>query len=290
MVDRDRERFEDCLKRINRSPLGAGALAGVPYPIDRAGTARHLGFPEILENSIDAVSDRDVQIEFLAACAVTMMHLSRLAEECILWTSREWQLAEIGDSFTTGSSIMPQKKNPDIAELVRGKTGRVYGDLFALLTVMKGLPLSYNRDLQEDKEPLFDAVDTLTGSLSVFARLLSTVRFLNNPFQQNPQADFVFATDLADYLVRKGMPFRSAHGVVGKIVGKCVKAKIGLRQLPLALYRIESALFEKDLFALLDPLTSIDSKMSAGSTSSGEVNRAIRRWTTRLKTTAAPGR
>ncbi|OLD81850.1 MAG: argininosuccinate lyase, partial [Ignavibacteria bacterium 13_1_40CM_2_61_4] len=217
MLDRDRERFADCMNRVSRSPLGAGALAGTSFPIDRKYAAGKLGFRILIDNSIDAVSDRDVQIEFLSGCAITMMHLSRFAEEVIIWSSSEWNFAEIGDSYSTGSSIMPQKKNPDIAELVRGKTGRVYGDLVALLTIMKGLPLAYNRDMQEDKEPLFDAMDTLSGCLYIFAAMLGGMKFKPVKFDE-PGADLILATELADYLGRKGLPFRKAHSIVGQIV------------------------------------------------------------------------
>ncbi len=283
MLERDGGRFADCMKRVNLSPLGAGALAGVSHPVDRRDVARRLGFRGILANSMDAVSDRDVQAEFIAACAITMMHLSRLAEDCVLWTSREWGLAVIGDAFATGSSMMPQKKNPDIAELVRGKTGRVYGDLLALLTVLKGLPLAYNRDLQEDKEPLFDAADTVSASLSVFGRMMASMKFSKDQLRRNPGSDLVFATDLADYLVRKGMPFRSAHTIVGGIVRYCLQSGSGLRQLPIGYYRKRSGLFGKDLYRLLDPVTSVRSKKSSGSTSPVEVARALRRWKSILK-------
>ncbi len=221
MLDRDHERFTDGLSRAAKSPLGAGALAGTSYPIDRHRVANQLGLAGIIENSIDAVSDRDALLEFLSACAITMMHLSRLAEDLVLWTSQEWRFAVIGDAFTTGSSIMPQKKNPDMAELIRGKTGRVYGDLMALLTVMKGLPLAYNRDMQEDKEPLFDAAETLERSLHIMAKMFATVKFDRTRFEAELSSDFLLATELADYLGRKGMPFRNAHAVAGSIVREC---------------------------------------------------------------------
>lgn len=280
MFDRDRERFEDCLRRINRSPLGAGALAGTSFPIDRKFVASQVKFDGVLENSIDAVSDRDVQIEFLSACAITAMHLSRLSEELVLWSSEEWNFVEIDEEFTAGSSIMPQKKNPDIAELVRGKTGRLYGNLMALLTVMKGLPLAYNRDLQEDKEPLFDSADTLYDSLAVIAAMLKTVKFHSDRFHQ--KLDFLLATDLADYLVRKGMSFRKAHTVVGGIVRECLKKGIGLRELPIDDYRRSSRLFDKDIYRLLDPKVSISQKRSLGSTSPAEVKKALRWWRKRI--------
>ncbi len=286
MLDRDRERFEDALRRIARSPLGAAALAGTSFPIDRKNAAQDLGLARLVENSIDAVSDRDVLIEFIAACAVTMMHLSRLAEELVLWSSHEWRFARIGEEFTTGSSIMPQKQNPDMAELVRGKTGRVYGDLMALLTVMKGLPLAYNRDMQEDKEPLFDATDTTARSLSIMARMISTVVFDADRFEAEMKADFLLATELADYLARKGIPFRRAHQVVGAIVQQCNSTKCSLAELPLAAYREHSPLFARDLYDVLTPRVSIALKKSAGSTSPQEVHRALRRWEKKLRTQA----
>ena len=281
MLDRDRERFTDCLKRVNRSPLGAAALGGTSYPIDRAVVARELKMNGFIENSIDAVSDRDVQIEFLAACSIAMMHLSRFAEDLVLWTSEEWSFAGIGDAFTTGSSIMPQKKNPDLAELVRGKSGRVFGDLIALLTVMKGLPLAYNRDMQEDKEPLFDAAHTLESSLRIFAAMLATVQF--NPKRFEAESDYLLATELADYLVRKGMPFRKAHAVVGKIVQDCISKNIYLKEYPLTAYQRHSRLFDRNLWKILHLRASLKMKRSAGSTSPQEVKRAVRSWQKRLR-------
>lgn len=283
MFERDHERFVDCLSRVCRSPLGAAALAGTSFPIDRKFTAKRVGFNDIIENSIDAVSDRDVQIETIAASAISMMHLSRLAEDLVLWNSQEWNFIELGDSFTTGSSIMPQKKNPDMAELVRAKTGRVYGDLVALLTVMKGLPLAYNRDLQEDKAPLFDAIDTLEDSLSIFAAMLGSVRVNASRFTDELRGDLLLATDLADYLVRKGLPFRRAHAVTGKIVELVLRKKISLRGLPLKTYKSYSRLFEKDLYDILDVKKSLASKRSGGSTSPREVARAIAAWRRRVK-------
>ncbi len=278
MLERDRDRFLDCRKRAARSPLGAAALAGTPFPIDRAGVARTLGLNGIVSNSIDAVADRDALVEFVAACAITMMHLSRLAEELILWSTQEWRFARIGESFTTGSSIMPQKQNPDMAELVRGKTGRVYGDLVTLLTVMKGLPLAYNRDMQEDKEPLFDAADTLTGSLSIMAGMMATVEFDASRFESELRADTLLATELADYLVRKGLPFRKAHAVTGALVRESVERSVPLVDLPLHIYRAHAPEFADDLYAVLDPRTSVRRKRSAGSTAPAEVARALTRW------------
>jgi len=282
MLERDRERFADCIRRAARSPLGAAALAGTPFPVDRAGVARDLGLAGIVENSLDAVSDRDVVIECIAACAITMMHLSRLAEELVLWNSTEWHFITIGEEFTTGSSIMPQKQNPDMAELVRGKTGRVYGDLVALLTVMKGIPLAYNRDMQEDKEPLFDAVDTATASLRIMARMLATVSFDRDRFAEELRHDFLLATELADYLVRKGMPFRKAHGVAGEIVRECAASGLSLPDLPLERYRRFAEEFREDLYAVLDPHASVARKRSAGSTSPKEVEKALHRWEKKL--------
>jgi argininosuccinate lyase len=278
MADRDRKRFADCMARALVSPLGAGALAGSSFPIDRKAVAKSLRLNGIVENSIDAVSDRDALIEFVAACATTMMHLSRLAEELILWSSEEWHFLTIGEEFTTGSSIMPQKKNPDMAELVRGKTGRVYGDLMALLTVMKGLPLAYNRDLQEDKEPLFDASGTTEQSLHIMARMLGTVRFDAGRFKDELRGGALLATELADYLVRKGIPFREAHASVGSVVAECDRRKIALGALPLSEYRKRSRAFAADLYRLLDPGVSVGMKRSAGSTAPREVAAAIRRW------------
>jgi argininosuccinate lyase len=283
MFDRDHGRFVDCLRRARRSPLGAAALAGTSFPIHRQRVAAALRLDGIVENSIDAVSDRDGLIEFIGACALTMMHLSRVAEELVLWSSQEWHFIEIGDEFTTGSSIMPQKKNPDMAELVRGKAGRVYGDLVALLTVMKGLPLAYNRDLQEDKEPLFDAADTTRQSLRITARMLGTIRFNADRFPDEMAGDFLLATELADYLVRKGIPFREAHEVIGVIVGECSRRGISLRQLPLQEYQRRSKAFGSDLYSILEPSASIRLKRSAGSTSPKEVGKALRIWERRLK-------
>ena len=283
MLERDIGRFSDCLRRSDRSPLGAGALAGTSFPIDRARVARTLGFSGVEENSIDAVSDRDALIEFVACSAIVMMHLSRLAEEFVLWSSQEWRFLELADEFTTGSSIMPQKKNPDMAELVRGKTGRVYGDLMALLTVMKGLPLAYNRDLQEDKEPVFDAADTVDRSLQIMTAMLRTARFVTGRFEEELNEDFLLATELADYLTRKGLPFRTAHAIVGQVVALCKHRAITLKALPLREYRKFSPLFSKDLYALLDVRTSLALKRSAGSTAPREVAKAIARWERTLR-------
>ena len=282
MFERDRARFLDCRKRAVRSPLGAAAMAGTSFPIDRERVARTLGLDGIVRNSIDAVSDRDALLEFIAAGAITMMHASRIAEELVLWTSREWRFAAIGEPFTTGSSIMPQKKNPDMAELIRGKTGRVYGDLMALLTVMKGLPLAYNRDMQEDKEPLFDAADTVASSLDILARMLETVTFDAERFEEELNGDHLLATEVADYLVRKGIPFREAHGIVGELVALCADKGTSLGELPLGEYRKRSKAFTQDVAALLHARTSLAMKRSAGSTSPAEVAKALKFWTREL--------
>ncbi|MBI4691429.1 MAG: argininosuccinate lyase [Nitrospirae bacterium] len=223
MFQRDKSRFEDALKRINTLPLGSCALAGTTLPIDRGYVAKLLGFEGITENSIDAVSDRDFAIEFLADSSIFMMHLSRLAEELVIWSTSEFAFIELPDAFTTGSSIMPQKKNPDAAELIRGKTGRVYGDMLSLLTVMKGLPLSYNRDMQEDKIPVFDAVDTVKSCLAVLLQMLPEIKFMRERMQDAAGEAYSTATDIAEYLVKKGVPFREAHGITGKIVLYCVR-------------------------------------------------------------------
>ena len=258
MLERDISRFGDCLGRTDVLPLGSGALAGVPYPIDRAFVARELGFSQVSQNSIDAVSDRDFVIEYQAAASIVMMHLSRLAEEFALWSSSEFGFIEIDDAYATGSSIMPQKKNPDVAELARGKTGRVYGNLLGILTVMKALPLSYNRDLQEDKEGLFDSVDTLLSTLEVFAGMVRTVKVNSARTHQAAEESYVLATDIADYLVKKGVPFREAYSVVGKLVSYAIDQGKSLNQLDLSQYRRFSPLFDEDVYAV-----TIDSSVAA---------------------------
>ncbi len=261
---------------------GRGLLPEHHSPSTAPAVANELGLVGIVENSIDAVSDRDSLLEFIASAAITMMHLSRLAEELVLWSSREWNFVEIGDAFTTGSSIMPQKKNPDMAELVRGKTGRVYGDLMALLTVMKGLPLAYNRDMQEDKEPLFDAADTLTASLQIMALMLGTMTVREERFEAELQSDFLIATELADYLVRKGLPFRKAHAVVGSIVQHCIKAGATLQSLRWRNTEHSLRCSATRSSAILEPRASLAAKKSAGSTSPAEVSKALRRWERRI--------
>jgi argininosuccinate lyase len=266
MFERDRGRLKDCFRRVNVLPLGAGALAGTVLPIDRRFVARQLGFSGLCENSMDAVSDRDFAIEFAADCAQIMMHLSRLCEELVLWSSAEFGFITLSDAFTTGSSIMPQKKNPDVAELARGKTGRVYGDLMALLTVMKGLPLAYNRDMQEDKESLFDAADTVARSLAVVAEMLKGLEFHKEAMRGAAGDGFITATDLADYLVRKGMPFRRAHEVVGKAVLRATELGCGLQDMPLAEYRKLSRQINRDVFQAISLESSVGRRRSYGGT------------------------
>lgn len=275
MLKRDKGRFGDCLKRLDVLPLGSCALAGTTLPIDRAAVARALGFKEVSRNSIDSVSDRDFALEFLSAASIAMVHLSRLAEELVLWSTEEFGFVELSDRFTTGSSIMPQKKNPDVAELTRGKSGRVMGDLMALLAVMKGLPLAYNRDMQEDKLPLFDAVDTLTASLAVTAEMLPGARFSRKRMSETSGAGFSTATDLAEYLVRRGMPFREAHEVTGKIVLHCIKTHQGLSSLALKEMRSFSKLIRKDIYSVLTPERSVRARSSYGGTAPVQVKRQI---------------
>lgn len=275
MFERDRERFTESLKRINKSPLGAGALAGTTFPIDRHLTAQLLGFDSIYENSLDAVSDRDFIIEFLSNSSILMMHLSRFCEELILWSSEEFKFIEMDDTFATGSSIMPQKKNPDMAELIRGKTGRVYGHLIALLTVMKGLPLAYNKDMQEDKEGMFDTVQTVIGSLKIFAGMIETMTVRVDVMEKATKQDFSNATELADYLAKKGVPFREAHEIVGKLVLTCIERGVFLADLPLDVYQQASPLFEEDIYEALNPYTAVNRRTSAGGTGFTEVKKAI---------------
>ncbi|MBQ5662552.1 MAG: argininosuccinate lyase [Clostridia bacterium] len=266
MLERDDERLADCAKRMNRSPLGACALAGTTYPIDRGMTARLLGFDSPTENSLDSVSDRDFCVELLAAISLCMTHLSRFSEEIILWSSWEFRFLELDDAYTTGSSIMPQKKNSDMAELVRGKTGRVFGDLVAMLTVLKGLPLAYNKDMQEDKEAVFDAVDTLEMCLRVFIPMMESAKFRKDVMYAAAQKGFLNATDLADYLVRHGLPFRSAYKLVGSLVARCIAEGKTLETLTLDEYREVSPLFEEDLYDDISLETCVAKRISAGGT------------------------
>ena len=266
MLERDDERLADTAKRMNRSPLGACALAGTTYPIDRSMTARLLGFDAPTENSLDSVSDRDFCVELLAAISLCMTHLSRFSEEIILWSSWEFRFLELSDAYTTGSSIMPQKKNSDMAELVRGKTGRVFGDLVAMLTVLKGLPLAYNKDMQEDKEAVFDAVDTLKMCLRVFIPMMESATFRKDVMYAAAQKGFLNATDLADYLVRHGLPFRSAYKLVGSLVARCIAEGKTLETLTLDEYREVSPLFEEDLYNDISLETCVAKRISAGGT------------------------
>lgn len=275
MLERDKQRFTESLKRINISPLGAGALAGTTFPIDRHLSAELLEFDGIYENSLDAVSDRDFAIEFISNSATMMMHLSRFSEEIILWSSQEFQFIELDDAFSTGSSIMPQKKNPDMAELIRGKTGRVYGNLMGLLTVLKGLPLAYNKDMQEDKEGVFDTVKTVVGSLKIFAGMISTMKVKTDVMEKATKNDFSNATELADYLATKGMPFRKAHEVVGKLVLSCVQQGCYLADLSLEQFKEASELFEEDIYVALNPYEAVKRRNSAGGTGFAQVQLAI---------------
>lgn len=266
MLERDYGRLEDSFKRVNVSPLGAGALAGTTFPINRHYSAELLGFDDIYYNSLDAVSDRDFIVEFLSASSMIMMHLSRLCEELILWSTQEFQFIEMDDSFATGSSIMPQKKNPDMAELIRGKTGRVYGHLFSLLTTLKGLPLAYNKDMQEDKEGMFDTVETVKGSLNIFAGMIETMTVNVERMEKAVHNDFSNATELADYLATKGMPFRQAHEVVGKLVLVAIQKGVFLLDLPFSDYQEASDLFDEDIYEVLNPKTVVERRNSAGGT------------------------
>ncbi len=251
MFRRDMERLQDCYKRTNVMPLGSGALAGTTYPFDRSLVAKELGFDDITQNSLDGVSDRDFAIELLSGLSIAMMHLSRFCEELILWSSHEFSFVEMDDAYSTGSSIMPQKKNPDVAELIRGKTGRVYGAMMALLTTMKSLPLAYNKDMQEDKEAIFDAVDTVKLCLPVFTKMIETIKVNKEKMYQGTQGGFTNATDVADYLVKKGLPFREAHEVVGKMVLYCVNHQKSLDALTLEEYRRCSPVFEDDVYTAI---------------------------------------
>jgi argininosuccinate lyase len=275
MLQRDRDRFADCLVRVNVLPLGAGALAGTTLPIDREYVAKLLDFPVVAANSVDAVSDRDFAVEFLSCCAILAMHVSRLAEELVLWASAEFGFIELPDAFATGSSIMPQKKNPDVAELSRGKTGRVYGDLIGLLTILKGLPLSYNRDLQEDKEPVFDAADAVRGMLEVLPPMLSATTFRVDRMRAATGEGFLNATDLADYLVTKGVPFREAHEIVGRAVRHCLESGERLEALPLTRLRQFSPAFGPDVAKYITLEACVERRQSTGGTSSRRVSEAI---------------
>ncbi len=277
MFARDEERLRDAWERVNVMPLGAGALAGSGLPLDRKYVAELLDFPRITQNSMDTVSDRDFVAEYIFACALIMMHLSRICEDFIIWSTSEFSYLEIADSFATGSSLMPQKKNPDVAELIRGKTGRVYGHLISLLTVLKGLPMTYNRDLQEDKEALFDAVDTTLSSLQVFIAMLGHIKFNREKMAEEAAKGFTTATDLVEYLVLKGLPFREAHGVVGKLVAYCLKENRSFADLSLQEWKKVSEKFGPEIKKMLTPRASIERKKTLGSTSFREVEKQIAR-------------
>lgn len=276
MFRRDRSRMADIRKRMNTCPLGAGALAGTTYPLDREYTAELLGFDEPTKNSMDSVSDRDYVIELLSALSTVMMHLSRFSEEIILWNSNEYRFVEIDDAYSTGSSIMPQKKNPDIAELLRGKTGRVYGALISILTTMKGIPLAYNKDMQEDKELTFDAIDTVKGCLALFTGMVSTMEFRKDVMEASAKNGFTNATDAADYLVNHGVPFRDAHGIVGRLVLTCIDRGISLDELPLEAYQEISPVFEKDIYETISMKTCVEKRCTYGAPGSEVMEQVIR--------------
>jgi argininosuccinate lyase len=271
MLTRDQARFSESLDRIDIMPLGSAALAGTTFPIDRTFTAEALGFSHIYANSLDAVSDRDFILEFLSNASLLMMHLSRFCEEIILWCSHEYQFVELTDTFSTGSSIMPQKKNPDMAELIRGKTGRVYGNLFGLLTVMKGLPLAYNKDFQEDKEGMFDSAETITKSLQIMAGMIATMTVNQERMKESTEKDFSNATELADYLATKGIPFRQAHEIVGKLVSDCLSKGIYLQDIPLAEYQAINEVIDADIYDKLDSYAAVKNRHSYGGTGFDQV-------------------
>ncbi|HLR68619.1 argininosuccinate lyase [Virgibacillus alimentarius] len=275
MFQRDKQRLEDSLKRVNWSPLGAGALAGTTFPINREQTAEMLQFDQVYPNSLDAVSDRDFAVEFLSVCSIIMTHLSRLSEELITWSSQEFQFIELDDAFCTGSSIMPQKKNPDVPELLRGKTGRIYGNLMSLLTVLKGLPLAYNKDMQEDKEGVFDTVATLDGALSLLAPMLKTMHVNKENMYQAVEQDYSNATDIADYLATKGLPFREAHEVIGKIVLYAIENKKYLLDLSLEEYKNFHHLFESDIYDVLAYKNVVNARNSIGGTGKEQVKNQL---------------
>jgi argininosuccinate lyase len=282
MFNRDKARLSDCLKRINVLPLGSAALAGTSLPIDRDFVAKELDFPEVSANSMDAVSDRDFIVEFLGACGLIQIHLSRLSEELVLWTSQEFNFAEIADRYCTGSSIMPQKKNPDMPELIRGKSGRVVGNLMAVLTVLKGLPMTYNRDLQEDKEPVFDTIDTVSQSLTVMSELLSGLSFNRETLKHATDKGFMTATDLAEYLVRKNIPFRQAHAIVGKAVAFCIEKSKELTDLTLQELQGFSNVITQDVIEVLGAEGSVNSRNTLGGTAIAQVKKALEKAETNL--------
>ena len=275
MFRRDRLRLQDIFKRMNYCPLGSGALAGTTYPLDREYTAELLGFYGPTLNSMDGVSDRDYLIEFLSALSTIMMHLSRFSEEVIIWNSNEYQFVEIDDAYSTGSSIMPQKKNPDIAELVRGKTGRVYGALMSLLTTMKGIPLAYNKDMQEDKELSFDAMDTAKGCLALFNGMLATMKFNKEKMHDSANKGFTNATDAADYLVNHGVPFRDAHGIVGRIVLYCLDKKIAIDDMSLDELKAICPVFEEDIYEAISMETCVNKRLTVGAPGKDAMEKVI---------------
>ncbi|MBS5323285.1 MAG: argininosuccinate lyase [Lachnospiraceae bacterium] len=276
MFKRDRSRLKDTGKRLNLCPLGSGALAGTTYPLDREYTAQALGFDGPTLNSMDSVADRDYLIEFLSDLSMIMMHLSRFCEEMILWNSNEYQFVEIDDAYSTGSSIMPQKKNPDIAELVRGKTGRVYGALMSLLTTMKGIPLAYNKDMQEDKELAFDAIDTAKGCIALFNGMLSTLEFKKENMEKSAKNGFTNATDAADYLVNKGVPFRDAHGIVGRLVLYCLEKNISLDEMSLEAYKAISPVFEEDIYEAISMKNCVEKRNTIGAPGSEAMKEVLK--------------
>ncbi len=275
MFKRDALRLDDCLERMNYCPLGAGALAGTTYPLDREFTAAELGFAGPTLNSMDSVSDRDYLLELLSCLSITMMHLSRFSEELIVWNSNEYRFVEMDDAYSTGSSIMPQKKNPDICELVRGKTGRVYGDLISLLTTMKGLPLAYNKDMQEDKEPAFDAIDTSQMCIRLFTGMLSTLKFRKEVMEKSAMRGFTNATDAADYLVVKGTPFRDAHGIIGRLVLHCIDEGKSIDELSIEELKKFSSFFEEDVYDAISLKTCVDKRLTIGAPGKQAMDRVI---------------
>ncbi len=283
MLQRDKERFHGSINRLDILPLGSCAISGTTLPVDRAYIARLLGFKSISSNSIDTVSDRDFAIEFLSCASITVMHLARFAEELVLWSTEEFGFIEISDEFTTGSSIMPQKKNPDAAELIRGKTGRIYGNLLSLLTIMKGLPLSYNRDMQEDKLPVFDTSDTLKSCLRILIEMLPKIKFHAKRMLAAAGESFSVATDITEYLVKKGIPFRKAHEITGKIVLYCIDKNLNLQSLTLRKLKTFSPYILEDIFSILDPAKSVKARTSYGGTSKSEVIRQIKKYKKILK-------
>ena len=283
MLKRDKERFEFNEKHTDMLPLGAAALAGTTFPIDRQYTAKELGFDEVYANSLDAVSDRDFALEFLSNCSILMMHLSRFCEEISMWVSYEFQYLEISDEYSTGSSIMPQKKNPDMAELIRGKTGRVYGDLMGLLATMKSLPLAYNKDLQEDKEGVFDAVKTVLPALKVFNGMIATLKVNKDKMRDSTKHDLSNATELADYLAAKGVPFRQAHGIVGKLVLNCIQTHRDLQDMSLKELQKASPVIQNDVYRELDPEVAVERRNAEGGTGFKQVRAQIERAKHELK-------